>query len=354
MAETHQRPIAEQFALFADAVGDEVPLYSRLCREIVNDRTLLDLAGHAMSGQPAANMLFGAVQYLLLGEVDHPLRAYYPAISGRDVPGGDPAPIFRDFCLVHQDEIVEIISTRRTQTNEVARCVALLPAIAELTGRRTGPVSLIEVGSSAGLLLAFDRYRYVYGAETWGPAESPVRLTTELRGQQPPVPDALDIASRVGIDLHPVDITAESDARWLDAMVWPGHEQRRRRLRAAISVVGPDPPRLVSGDALEVLPGILDSVPAHQNPVVFHSFALIQWDSDQRDRLGEILRTAGRPVFRIWLEWFGYQRNRPLVRLFEYRDGRASAETLGRFHHHGAWLDWGWAGEAAERLPTDS
>ena len=354
MADTHQRPIAEQFALFADAVGDEVPLYSRLCREIVHDQALLSLAGHAMPGQPAANMLFGAVQYLLLDNVDHPLNAWYPAISGRVAPEEDPVPVFRDFCRRYRDEIVEVIATRRTQTNEVARCIALVPALALAADRSDHPLAIVELGASAGLLLAFDRYRYIYGGKTWGPAGSAVQLSPELRGASPPLPEALRVESRLGIDLHPVDITAEREVRWLDAMVWPGHEQRRRHLRAAISLVAPDPPRVVAGDALELLPGILDSVPPGVNPVVLHSFALFQWDSDQRARLDGILRNAGRPVHRIWLEWFGYRHSLPLIRLFDYRAGTVTIETLGRFHHHGAWLEWGWTDDPEEPPATDS
>jgi hypothetical protein len=344
MSETHQRPVADQFTLFADAVGEEVPLYSRLCAAIVDDREILSLADHTMPGQPAPNMLFGAVHYLLLGGVAHPLGDWYPSISGRKGPGEDPAPVFGDFCRRHRDEIAELISAGRTQTNEVARCLALLPAQAVLADRVDDPLVLVELGSSAGLLLAFDRYRYIYGTETWGPAAAPVQLSTELPGARPPLPDRLVVGSRLGIDLHPVDITSENDARWLDALVWPGHEQRRRRLRAAISLVAPDPPPVFAGDALELLPGVLDSMSPHVVPIVFHSFALIQWDSDQRSRLAGILRTAGRPVYRIWLEWFGYQRSLPLVRLFEYRDGVENVETVARFHHHGAWLDWGWTG----------
>ena len=293
------------------------------------------------------------MQYLLLGGVEHPLIGWYPALSGAGPPDADPVPVFRDFCRRHRDEIGELIATRRTQTNEVARCIGLLPALATAADRSEHPLALIEVGASAGLLLAFDRYRYTMGEGTWGPADSAVQLTTELRGAQPPLPGDLQVQSRLGIDLHPVDVTAEHEARWLDAMVWPGHEQRRRRLRAALSLVAPDPPRVVAGDALELLPEVLNSLPSGVHPVVFHSFALIQWDSAQRARLDEIIRESGRPVHRIWLEWFGYQRNLPLIRLFDYRDGTSSSETLGRFHYHGAWLEWGWTDDSGERRPTD-
>jgi hypothetical protein len=50
---------------------------------------------------------------------------------------------------------------RSTQTNEVARCAAFLPLLADLDAE----LALIEVGASAGLCLFPDRYAYSYDGE---------------------------------------------------------------------------------------------------------------------------------------------------------------------------------------------
>lgn len=344
----HHQATAKQFHAFTEAVGSEVPLYARLSEAIVGDDDLIELAGLAMPGQPPPNVLFAAVQYLIAGGIVHDLAAWYPTVSAAKAPKTDPFPAFRDFCRVHRDELQHLIRTRRTQTNEVARCLALVPALATVARRVLEPMALIEIGASAGLMLAFDRFRYVFGDETWGNRDSTVTLTTELRGAQPRLPPhSFSIASRVGLDLYPVDVTNESDVRWLDALVWPGHEERRTRLRRAVTAVASDPPALVAGDALDVLPAFINSVDNHVVPVVFHSFALIQWSGEQRAELDRLLSQAGRPILRIWLEWFGYKRNLPVIKVYEYRDARVQVNTLGRFHHHGRWLDWGW------REPTD-
>jgi hypothetical protein len=63
---------------------------------------------------------------------------------------------FRSFLLERADEVEDLLIHRRTQTNEVGRCASLVPVFARLEE----PLSLIEVGASAGLCLLPDRDRY--------------------------------------------------------------------------------------------------------------------------------------------------------------------------------------------------
>lgn len=331
--------IARQFRLFGVAIRDEVPLYTRLAEAIAEDNDLLDLAARALPGQPAPNVLFGAVHFLVLGGTDHPLASWYDDANRT----GDPYPDFRSFCLAYRPRLEVLVESRRTQTNEVARCVGLLPAFAHVMQRVPSQnLGLIEIGASAGLLLNFDRYYYDYdGRGSWGDQGSPVRLRTRLVGEVPPLPVApVPIVSRVGIDLHPLDATDEADGRWLQALLWPGQGERRDRLQRALRIAEAHPPLLLKGDALERIRALIAGVSADAVPVVYHSFALIQWTSAQRSRLDELLRAADRPLIRVWLEWFDVESDLPEVRIMEYRDGRASSDTVARFHHHGLWLDW--------------
>ena len=66
--------------------------------------------------------------------------------------------------LVEQEHAVKgTIRNRATQTNEVVRLATLTPVFAQIAAE-SGPLSLIEVGASAGLCLYPDRYDY-----TWPP-----------------------------------------------------------------------------------------------------------------------------------------------------------------------------------------
>ena len=158
-------------------------LYESLCHSLAEEQDLLALAANARSGQPAPNLFMVAVHWLLTKGAQHTVTEYYPDISPEMTTHGDPYPIFRSFCLEHGDEIVDLISTRLVQTNVVRRCAVLLPAFAVAMGRDAGqPLSLVEIGASAGLNLLWDRYSYTYSdAQRWGDPDHPVQLSSIIR-----------------------------------------------------------------------------------------------------------------------------------------------------------------------------
>ena len=146
---------------------------------------------------------------------------------------------------------------RATQTNEPARCAALLPVLARLDG----PLALVEVGASAGLCLYPDKYSYEYDGRQVG-ARSPVHLASTTTGDMP-LPDRLPhVVARVGIDLNPLDPADRDDRSWLRALVWPGPlaEDRLRRLDAAAELAGREPARMLRGDLMDRLPDAVDLV----------------------------------------------------------------------------------------------
>jgi hypothetical protein len=116
-----------------------------------------------------------------------------------------------------------------------------LPALAGLPG----PLTLIEVGASAGLTLLFDRYSYDYdGARLSGSDPDAPMLRCSRLGHVPaPIPERMpEIAWRAGLDLNPLDVTSEEDVLWLSCLVWPGEGNRRERLDAAVMSARRDPP----------------------------------------------------------------------------------------------------------------
>lgn len=180
-----------------------------------------------------------------------------------ELPRGirDPYEEFRSFVFEHSERLVELLRTKTTQTNEVGRCAALLPALCAIDG----PVSLVEVGTSAGLQLLMDRYAYDYGS-AGSVGESSLVLRAEARGGVP-VPDRLpEVVFRKGIDIAPVDVRDAEQVRWLEACVWADNEDRLTTLRAAIEIARADPPEIVQGDLVDEIERVLDEALRGRRP----------------------------------------------------------------------------------------
>ena len=72
------------------------------------------------------------------------------------------------------------------QTNEVGRSAALIGGLLRINRGFDLPIRLFEIGSSAGLNLRADHYRYRYAGGQWGPADSPVTIDDAWHGELPP------------------------------------------------------------------------------------------------------------------------------------------------------------------------
>jgi len=188
-----------------------------------------------------------------------------------------------------------VMLSRTTQTNEPARCSVLLPLFAQLPQ----PLALIEVGASAGLCLLPDLYGYDYGERRIEPPDQSAPVFDCKVNDLVPLPVKVPrIVWRFGLDLNPVDLSSEDQVQWLEALIWPGQEQRAQRLRAAIEVARSDPPRVVKGDLLTDLEPLLGTAPTNATLVVFHTAVLAYVTSqERRDRFAEIMRRTGA----VWI-----------------------------------------------------
>jgi hypothetical protein len=344
--------LAQRFVRFADQeCGGYAPLYDRLARGIARDPELLTIAVHARSGQQAPNLLLAAVHYLLLRGAEHVLGAFYPSVAHRAaVPSGDPLPAFRAFCQDHRDALIDLVSTGLVQTNEPRRCTVLLPAfttVARLAGGR--PLALIEVGASAGLNLLFDHYGYDYGAgRSIGDPHAPIRFTCELRGAVlPPIHASMPpVAARVGIDLNPIHPADPQATLWLRALVWPEHPERAAVLQQVLALAQREPPTLLAGDALAVLPQAVAETPTDATLCVFHIATLAHFPPEARERFRLLIPELACQRDLFWLSSEGVglgerrQRGEYLTVLTAFQNGGKAERRLAYNHQHGTWLEW--------------
>lgn len=257
------------YADFAEgALAAGSPTYARLSAQIAGDAriaTLLD----TLPVQPHPTLLLGT------------LRWY-------------DAPLSADWIVEHWALVADVLLTKRTQTNEPARCALLLPALATLPE----PLALVEVGASAGLCLLYDRWRYDYDGTVVG--DGPVTLHCAVNDRVPIPARVPEIAWRAGLDLNPLDASDADTRRWLECLVWPEHEDRRATLHAALDVAAADPPDVRRGDLLHDLPRLLDEAPRDATVVVLHTAVLLYADRATRAEFVTLLRDRG--VHRLGAE----------------------------------------------------
>lgn len=246
-------------------------------------------------------------------------------------------PIRRSATLLSSARLIPLLETRITQTNEVSRCSFLLPAftsVYQAAGRR--PLALIDVGCSAGLHLRWDQYRHDYGVAQVGDPRAAVSITCELRGRvMPPLPATFpECRFRLGIDLNPVDLRDPIERRWIEAFIWPEHDNRRLAA-AAIDELVRDPPAIIKGDAVQVLGAQMAAVPADLCLVVYNIAALCQGGDADVTAIGNVLSQFSSQRAIQWLYCEGEE-----VRLRAIERGRTTETKLASKDGHGRWLEW--------------
>lgn len=339
--------VAASFRTVAEvrAAGGYAPIYQQMAAGAAADPELLAIAATATPGQNPPSLLLGAAQFLLADHCDHPLARFYPALTGQPAPSDNPYPALRDFVLAHRNQIIAIVATRLVQTNEPARSSYLYPAL--LAAQHLGggkPLALIEIGPSAGLTLVPDRYAYDYGTGVlYGDPTSPMVLSCALRGEiAPPLAGSLSVQWRTGVDVHPLDLGDPADRQWLRALIWPDHPDRAQRLDLAARAAARGPlPQVHQGDATATMPDLLAHAPHDTTVVVFHTAVLAHFTQQARaafvQRLLEL--STKRPI--IWVQGEPRPDEEPRLRLAQLDDGQTQIDhPLGRYHPHGAWLEW--------------
>lgn len=343
------KPI-DYWSFFArDAQRNGAVLYSRIVAGIGGDDDLKAMAGLAKPGQPHANMILGAVNFLLLRGAQHPLRRFYATLGGEaDAKVEDPFPAFRDFCLAHRAELEPLIAARVTNTNEVGRSAVLHPGFRAVAAEAGTPLNLIEIGPSAGLNMIWDRYGVRYRKDGAPVLElgsgSALTIDCELRGEgMPPGGPAPAIGRRIGLELNPVDLTQKDDRDWLRALMWPDQVTRLKRLERAMALFDAVRPEIRTGDALALLPDALRAMPEDEPVCIYHTIVTYQFSHEMRDALDNMLTMAGlrRPVWRLALEAEAKDGNwRNWLTLGRYHDGTVERRTLAEAHAHGTWIEW--------------
>ncbi|HEY7707568.1 MAG TPA: DUF2332 domain-containing protein [Gaiellaceae bacterium] len=298
-------------------------LYADLCRLLASEPAVREIVDDGRWDRPL--QLLGGLHYLALSE-------------GID-PWSDPVAVLDE----RRDWFRSFVHERGVQTNEVQRSWILLPCFLALAAR-TGVerLDLVELGSSGGLNLVWDRYRYRYEQGEWGPRDAALELSGEERR---PVPAKLlrvraHVRHRRGLDRAPIDVTRPEQALVLKSFVWADQTDRLDRLDRAIDTLQDDPPVLEQADVAERLPAVLAERQLGALTVVYAT-AFLSYLGERQDAVLSALDAAGREFPLVFL-WTG----QPTKGEHGFWGVRAHVWPeddellLAHAGFHGEWLEW--------------
>ncbi|WP_250957798.1 DUF2332 family protein [Rhizobium sp. CG5] len=324
---------------------------ARLCTlaaDRLDDRTAVGRRVLAWTGEPSgtgdalALRLAGCLHALVLSGADKNLAAVYP-------PHATDDETLWSVCTRAFERHEAFILDRLTsapQTNEVRRSSALLPGfltIAKLFGK---PLTLSELGASAGLNLLWDRYAYRLGDMTWG-GQSPVTLAPAWEG--PAAPQAvITIADRAGCDLNPLDPASSDDRLRMLSYIWADQADRLERTRLALDMAAQSGLNVERADAIDWLKRRLAVPHPGTIHVIYHSIAWQYFPDALKAEGNALIASAGEKA----------TPDAPLARLQMEADGKPDGAALtlqiwptgerhdiGRADFHGRWVKWsGWPG----------
>lgn len=251
--------------------------------------------------------------------------------------------------IAREDAFLTAFLDSPPQTNEVARSALILGGALHVAARTGLPLALYEMGASASLNLAFDRYRYDLGnGFSWGSADAPLTIRSEWRGSLPPLGAHLAIVSRAGCDRNPLDASNPADADRLMAYVWPDQLYRLERTEAALRLAAAEGRKAERIDAADWIEREFARPPVPGTcRFLFHTIVFQYLPPDSQARIEAALLRAGEgatdetPLAHFAFETDynpdGHNVGAPMtLRLWP----GGETLSLGRGDYHGRWADW--------------
>lgn len=254
-------------------------------------------------------------------------------------------PIVQDV-LTKEREFLNAYLDNPPQTNEIGRSAPLVAGLLLIAQRFQLPLALYEIGSSAGLNLIPDQYRYRFGSCLWGPNNNGPELMPKWEGKMPPLEVPLTIQSRRGVDIRPIDITDPSACARLMAYVWPDQAERRNRLNQAITTARDVLPQVDKGDAGDwVIKHIQQQGSENTVRVLYHSIVWSYLSEATQKRITKHMISCGNKANdEMPLAWLRYEMQAPAgdamakLILTTWPDGKE--EILATGHAHGNSVTW--------------
>lgn len=283
----------------------------------------------------------GALHCLALDGSDPTLASLYP--PRRDTFDALAAPAAIGAALRTQHRRVRDYLAVAPQTNEIGRSAVLLGGFARIAISSGLPLSLLEIGASAGLNQLWHRYRYALGeGRQWGDASSPVLIRSDWRGHVPRLPETIEVADHAACDAAPLDLSTPAAATRLASYVWPDQGERLERLQAAVLLAQRSRVVVERSDALPWVQRQIALPRPGVARVLYHSVMWQYMPPPVRDALRHAIASGGeRATPAAPLAWLQFEPGSPgryELTLTMWPGGQR--EILATAHAHGREVQW--------------
>lgn len=267
------------------------PLYEYWCGRIINEEKLLNLIKYIPESQPKPNLFFGSVQYLST-QKESPLKQIFE--NPFELNLDESFQILISFCTQYEEELLQLFQTKIVQTNEVQRASYLYPVFSEIAEEAKLPLTLIEIGTSAGLLLNLDGFHYKIEQEmpiSFGNAKSPLTLFADNYGSPVTSVMNMEICHRIGIDLNIINLENPDEYLWLKSLIWPEQIERKENLEKAKTIHSHYPKLLLTGDFNDLIPPLFESPELKDSQfIIFHTHVANQFSAKLKSELLTMLQ----------------------------------------------------------------
>ncbi len=334
-------------AIPCEALGS--PFTARLCNLMadrldtggaVGDRVLNWPGASGGKGDALALRLCGALHALVIDGRSSALAKVYPP-NHDDVSDDVLWQAIDEALRAHAEFILERLNSA-PQTNEVRRASILLPGFSEIARISGLPLVLSELGASAGLNLNWDKFHYEIAGQSWGDENSSVRLAPEWQGK-PYELRPVEVISRAGCDLYPLDVLDDAMQKRLLSYIWPDQSERITRTKAAIDTAVEAGTKIAKADAIDWLEARLKTRHEGAVHVIYHTIAWQYFPGDVQRRGVELMRQAGKMASSdapfAWLR-FEMDGKSPGAALTLTIWPTGEEIYLARADFHGRWIDW--------------
>ncbi len=336
-------PLYEAIFGFAARISETYAARDTL---LLDDQALIELLSREWSDRAFSNnfeaplVLGAAIHASVLNDDPEalPISRFFETVGGSFVPDYDRDVLYQmlgGLFMRPSITLRDFLKTGRIQTNEVSRgAMWLIPALILSARTPDLPITLVDLGCSAGLNLAADRQSWLWqsvdGERRLGSGEPLITQSLDLSralastvellppGDLP----RLNIIKRLGLDKNPLYLDNPSDLVALRACIWGDQAARLARFdrsAAAFNQLQP-PPEIRSANIIEAAKTLHEEIAPGTRLLLVYNTAVTCYINDAdyallRANVTESFSKLPNGVYGLWLEHEAPRNGEPVAPL---------------------------------------